>query len=70
MRKYVRSIRVEDASGAQFHIHEYLVRERLFGYVRKRRYFQLDTGERMEQVDPNAFRVVRTGEVLMRSHSR
>ena len=67
MGKYVRSIRVEDASGAQFQMHEFLVRERVFGYVRRRRHFQLDTGELAEEADSHTFRVIATGETLVRS---
>lgn len=65
MGKFVRSIRVEDASGAQFHMHEFLIREPVFGYVRKRRHFELDTGEEAEPADARTFRVVATGETLM-----
>ncbi len=63
---YVRSVLVEDASGAQFQIHEYLMREPVFGYARKRRRFELDTGEPAELADGRTFRIVGTGETLVR----
>lgn len=69
MGSYVRSILVEDASGAQFQMHEYLVRERVFDYVRKRRRFQLDTGEHAEEADRHTFRVIATGETLVRAQN-
>ena len=62
---FVRSALVEDASGAQFEMHEFLIREPIFGYIRKRRRFELDTGEIAEPVDANTFRVKATGEPLM-----
>jgi hypothetical protein len=57
---------VEDASGAQFQVHEYLMREPLFGYARKRRRFELDTGEPAEVGDAQTFRIIATGETLVR----
>jgi len=48
-------------------MHEFLVRERVFGYVRRRRHFQLDTGELAEEADSHTFRVIATGETLVRS---
>jgi hypothetical protein len=65
----MRSILVEDASGAQFQVHEFIVRERVFDYVRKRRRFQLDTGEPAEEADPHTFRVLATGETLVRARN-
>ena len=65
MESYVRSILVEDASGAQFQVHEFLLHERVFDYIRKRRHFELDTGEVAEPLDANTFRVKETGEPLM-----
>jgi len=62
---YVRSVLVEDASGAQFQVHEFLLRERVFDYIRKRRHFELDTGEIAEPVDAKTFRLKATGEPLM-----
>ena len=67
MGSYVRSILVEDASGARFQMHEYLVRERVFDYIRKRRRFTLDTGEHAEIADAHTFRLIRTGETLVRA---
>lgn len=66
MKKYVRTILVEDASGAQFQMHEYLRRERVFRYLRKRQCFRLDTGEPAEIADANTFRLISTGETMMR----
>jgi hypothetical protein len=66
MGKYVRSIRVEDASGAQFQMHEFLIREPVFGYVRKRRRFELDTGELATRVCERTFAIAASGETLRR----
>jgi hypothetical protein len=46
-------------------MHEFLIRERVFGYVRKRRRFELDTGEEAEPSGEALFRVKGTGEPLM-----
>lgn len=62
LRKYLRSIRVEDASGAQFELHELVDR----GWIRTRRIFELDTGERALRVDDNTFALVSTGERFVR----
>ena len=67
MGSYVRSILVEDASGSQFQMHEFLVRERVFDYVRKRRRFALDTGEPAEAAGHRTFRLTATGETLVRA---
>lgn len=69
MGSYVRSILVLDASGAQFQVHEFLVRERVFNFIRKHRRFRLDTGEPAEEVDPHTFRLTSTGETLVRASS-
>jgi hypothetical protein len=50
-------------------VHEFIVRERVFDYVRKRRRFQLDTGEPAEEADPHTFRVLATGETLVRARN-
>jgi len=63
---YVHSILVEDATGAPFEVHEFLVRERFFYMIRKRRQFELDTGESAERVDGDTFRVVGTDQTLVR----
>lgn len=65
--KFLRSIRVEDANGAQFDLHEFLIRERVFGYLRRRRRFVLDTGEPADLVDAETFRLRTTGEVFVRA---
>jgi hypothetical protein len=62
LRRYVGSIRVEDASGAQFDLHEFLVRN----WICKARMFELDTGEPARCVDDNTFALVSTGEPLVR----
>lgn len=63
---YVRSILVEDASGAQFMIHEYLDGGPVMALFLEQRRFVLDTGEEAEIVDDNTFAVKRTGERLVR----
>jgi hypothetical protein len=62
LRKYVRSIRVEDASGAQFDVHEFVAMR----WIRKARIFELDTGESARLVDDHCFALVSTGEPLVR----
>jgi hypothetical protein len=62
LSKYVRSIRVEDASGAQFDVHEFVIGSWLW----RARRFQLDSGETARLVDHNTFALVSTGEPLMR----
>ena len=55
MGKYVRSIPVEDVSGAQFELHEYLIRKPVLGFTRWGRRFVLDTGEEAQPVNANTF---------------
>jgi hypothetical protein len=62
---FVQRILVEDASGAQFEMYEFLVRRRVFGFVRSERRFELDTGEAAERVDENCFGLLTTGERLL-----
>lgn len=62
MEKYVRSIRVEDASGARFEMHEY----RSDSFMMRGRRFQLDTGESAQLMNDNTFKLVLTGEILVR----
>jgi hypothetical protein len=59
---YVGSILVEDASGCRFHLYEYQERR----FLLKNRRYVLDSGERTEVVDRHTFRIVRTGETLVR----
>jgi len=67
LKYFVRSIPVEDASGARFKIHEYkILRSWEFGTVAKGRHFELETGETVEAMDPWIFRLASTGEPLMR----
>src|SRR5215212_7446463 len=53
--KYVRSIPVEHVSGAQFELHEYLIRKPVLGFTRWGRRFVLDTGEEAQPVNANTF---------------
>jgi hypothetical protein len=62
--KFVRSIPVEDASGAQFKLHEYRINRRVFGFMRQVRCFVLDTGEMIEPVDASTFALIGTGETF------
>jgi hypothetical protein len=55
-------IRVEDASGCQFEVHEYRGRRTLFPVRR----YVLETGEPVRRVDDHIFVVHRTGETLVR----
>jgi hypothetical protein len=64
--KYVRSILVEDASGAQFNLYEFLDRRPVLGLARKARRYELETGEAAEPVDDDMFAIVATGERLVR----
>jgi hypothetical protein len=52
---------VEDASGARFHLHEYLGRR----FLVLQRLYQLDTGEPVKRVDSSTLRVDGTGEPLV-----
>jgi hypothetical protein len=62
LRQYVGSIRVEDASGAQFELHEFVVRR----WIRTARTFELETGEIARRIDDDTFALVSTGEPLVR----
>jgi hypothetical protein len=64
VRKYLRTILVEDASGAQFELYEYRIRRRTFGLPRP--HFELDTGETAKWVDANTFELTTTGERFVR----
>jgi hypothetical protein len=64
--RYVRSILVEDASGAQFILYEFEVRAPIMGIFGAATRFELETGEQAEIVDENTFAVIATGERLMR----
>ena len=66
MGKFVRSIPVEDVSGAQFELHEYVIRKPVFGFTRWTRRFVLDTGEEAQPVDENTFALLGTGERFCR----
>jgi hypothetical protein len=63
----VRSIPVEDVSGAQFELHEYLIQKPVFGFTRRGRRFVLDTGEEAQPVDANTFALIGTGERFCRA---
>jgi hypothetical protein len=63
----MRSILVEDASGAQFILYEFVDGGPIMSLLfREEKRFQLDTGELAERVDENTFAVISTGERLMR----
>jgi len=62
LKKYVRSIRVEDASGAQFELHEFVIG----AWIWKRQRLQLDTGELARAIDPDTFALLSTGEHFVR----
>lgn len=61
LEEYVRSITVEDASGARYEVHEFRADSFLLGGRR----FQLDNGEGVQLMSDNTFKVVLTGEVLV-----
>lgn len=60
--KYLRSIRVTDASGDEITVHEYEERE----FLTAKHRFALETGEIVIYNDQNSFVVVQTGERLTR----
>lgn len=60
--EYLRSILVEDSSGAQFVVYEFK-RRRFLG---TENLFKLDTGEALEVIDDNTFQILQTGERLVR----
>ncbi len=66
MGNFLRSILVEDESGAQLMLYEYQDRRPVFNFMRKARRVELGTGERVECVDANTFVIVETGESLKR----
>lgn len=59
---YVRSIAVADANGDRMMVYEFGDRH----FLTKVRRFELDTGEAVEVAEGDTFRVVRTGEELLR----
>jgi hypothetical protein len=59
---YVQSIPVVDAKGDQTVVYEF--RDRRF--LTKVRRYKLDTGEAVEAVESDLFRVIATGEELLR----
>lgn len=59
---YVRSIRVTDANGDEFTLHEFHDRR----FLRKVRRMKLDTGELVDHVDNDTYVIVGTGERLTR----
>lgn len=66
MTTYVRSILVEDASGAQFMLYEFHDSGPIMSLFREERRFVLDSGELAEVEDDNTFVLKRTGERLVR----
>ena len=70
MEKLIRTIPVRDANGTQltlFEFHQRIERRGLFGlrFASKRRRLQLDTGEAVDYIDENSFKLA-TGEMLRR----
>jgi hypothetical protein len=63
--QYAGRLRVEDARGARFQIHEYRGRQ-LFRKVRR---FVLETGEPVRRVDFDHHEVAKTGKRLVRIDS-
>lgn len=61
--EYLRSIPVEDASGARFNAYEF----KRGRFLLKESRFELDTGEILRIVDGNTFEIVATGECLVRA---
>ena len=66
MSVYIRSHLVEDASGAQFQLHEFRAKRPLLSRVLGRRTFHLEAGECVKVVDDNTFALVSTGEAFCR----
>jgi hypothetical protein len=64
--KYVRSILVEDESGAQFMIYEFTESGPVMSLFRQVTRFELETGEVALRVDESSFAVRSTGERLVR----
>ena len=58
----MRSIRVEDASGAQFELHEFVIG----AWIWKRHRLELDTGEPARAIDSETFALLSTGEHFVR----
>jgi len=59
---YENRFLVEDASGARFHIHQFIC----WRYLSREIRYELDTGELVERVDDHVFSIVGTGEHLTR----
>ena len=66
MGNYVRSILVEDASGAQFMVYEFAERGPVMSLFREVTRFELETGEVAIWIDEDTFAVRSTGERLVR----
>jgi hypothetical protein len=64
--KYLRSILVEDPSGAQFMLYEFAERGPIMSLFRDVSRFELETGEPAEWIDERTFAVRSTGERLVR----
>jgi hypothetical protein len=60
--RYTGNILVEDSTGCRFELHEY--RERRLLRMIKR--YMLDTGEVVQRVNKDTFRITGTGEVMVR----
>ena len=66
MGNFLRSILVEDESGAHLMLYEFQDRKPLFSFMRKSRRVELGTGEHIECLDANTFVIAETGERLTR----
>ena len=60
--RYKGNILVEDAVGCRFELHEYRER-RLLLMIRR---YMLDTGETVHRINKDTFRIMGTGEVMVR----
>lgn len=56
-------IRVEDASGCEFQVHEYRGRRTV---IPTRRYVLVETGEPVSRIDDSTFVIATSGEPLVR----
>jgi hypothetical protein len=70
LEKLIRTIPVRDANGTRLTLFEFRHPARLWGkfgvrFISKRRRMQLDTGEAVEYVDENTFKLA-SGETLRR----
>ncbi len=67
MGRFIRSILVEDTSGAHLILYEYQPVASIFRFRRKPRRLELGEGEPVESIDANNFTITSTGEKLTRA---